>query len=555
MAAPVPVEIAVPVEETAIAAADVSPEDRLEAALPGLAGAVLRYTDDATAVATLIEAASPVLVSLLLPMERQEPYYDTEGELPNRLGAVDLLDAEVFLDGTVLYGTVRAKGIARTGAWIDLDTMGGPAPDLHLGVGKGWLRVAKIDNGVIGSTDALRGESVVKGDTVRFRVDLATTERIEPDHAGLATAFLISDDRRFIDPGPAGGIGTPEPQAVALLVHLAEAVDTTRDPDLALAIALNFGTFRGLVVPELVEQVEADAVDWFNYAGELDPWLAEQGATWSVSALSPTGKLLWAWPAAQNAVYGAFPLGSTVAKLSLERYRFLVPDIETLAAYRDRVTLAPSLADTANNIDGGIWDQLRYRANPETMRIFCTVHTISVEECAAWDKDQRAGFTLGGVDGLNVPMHEGTSASFQRGILSSYGQFIGDCSTATSLAMTTFQAVGIAPLAIGYTGVDLTNPTHDMPLYLDGDVFVATQRSPGRDWKMNDAYVYVTVPALDATRSLTWAMEPGAWARGPTIVGGKMTYGALANWLQNGIPAAEVLEWTDRAGLGEWPVP
>ncbi len=529
--------------------------EQLDAALPGLAHAVLRYTDQPEGVAALIAAASPALVSLLLPMDRTEPFFDAEGESPNRPGAVDLLDATVVLDGTVLTGSVRGKGIARTGAWLDLDTMAGPAPDLHLGVGNGWLRIAPIRGGVVGGTSPIRGESRVDGDTVHFRVDLAGTGRLEPDHAGAATAVLIADDRRFMDPGPAGGIGIPEPHAVATLVRLAETVDTTRDPDLAVALALNFGTFRGLVDASLLPLVEADAADWYTYAGDLDPWLAEQGATWAVASLSPTGKLAWAWPAAQNTVYGAFPLGAQEAKLTLARYRFLVPDVETLSVYRERVTVSPTQADTASGIDSDIWDNLRYRAHPDTMRAFCAVRTINAEECAAWNLDQRAGFTLGVVDGVPIAMHEATSASFQRGITAQYGTFIGDCSAATAVAMAAFQSVGLAPLAIGYTGVDLTNPTHDLPLYLEGDVFVATQRSPGRDWKMDDAYVYVTVPALEASRSLTLGTEPGAWARGPSVVGGKMTYGQLENWLENGIPAAAVLDWADRGGLGEWPIP
>jgi hypothetical protein len=535
-----------------------SPAERLDAALPGLAAAVGRYTDDLEPVADVVDAASPTLVHLLLPARLPTL---SGGELSDLVGEspdADLLSAGVTLDGTVLTGVIRGTGVAESGGWLLVDGRDGPAPDLLLGFGDGWVRAATVDSWAFGPQVALAGTSSVEhhrgsADAVRFTVDLASTDRVAPGHAGAVTALLKSADETVWDFGPAGATGRPDPHAVATLVRIAAVADGLEDPDLAVAVALDFGGWRGLVTPEVRAEVEGDAVDWYRYGIALDEWLALQDAGWTLRDQPPAAKLLWAWPSAQSVVYGAFPVGMQAAALSRERYRFDVPDVDTLAALRDDLPVADTAWETASARDEAIWGDLDYRASDAGMAALCDAHAIDATECFRWGRDRAAGRTLGEVDGVAVALDKGTSAALQVRLHDEHGHFVGDCGTATALAMTAFQAVGLVPLGVGYAGPSWAYPTHDFPLVLDGDRFVAPQATPGAKWAGSDTFVYATVPMLDPALGTPLGWEPNGWTRGGSVAGGTITYGALDRWVSDGIPLSTVLGWTEDARGGDWP--
>lgn len=523
----------------------------LDALVPGLHTAVREARVDPDLVGELVSRASPDLARLLVPARPEGPLVDLAGE-----GAgVDLESAWVDIQGSVLTAEVRGLGLRENGAWIDLDLDSGPAPDLRIGAGHGWLRASRMAGWRPGKSWPVAGQAEVDGDVLKIRLDLERASLPLPKKGGAATARIARADGLGEDVGPAGGTGLGAFHAVELLGILAREPEAASDPDLALALALTFGAIRGLVDPSVEPIVDGDAVAWLRYAGQVDAWLAEQGRPWRIAELSPIGKLAWAWPAGQGAIYGAAAISTRERLLSAAEYRFLVPDTQVLSAYRGRVPLGPDVGRTADAIDTWTWNKLRYRASPEAMAAFCKAQSITNRDCQGWKADRRANVDLGMLGSTRVEMHLGTSASWQLGVLQRGGEFIGDCATATAIAMAAFQAVGIAPLAVGYAAEGLANPTHDLPLWLDGDRFVPTQSAPARKWDGAMAYVYVTVPAVDAGRSFGMGQELGLWARGGTVIGAPMAYGDLAAWLRDGISADAVLGWVDRAGLGDWPVP
>jgi hypothetical protein len=153
-----------------------------------------------------------------------------------------------------------------------------------------------------------------------------------------------------------------------------------------------------------------------------------------------------------------------------------------------------------------------------------------------------------------VALDKGTSAALQVRVRDEGGSFVGDCGMATSVAVTALQSVGLVPLAMGYAGPSWAYPTHDFPLVLDGDRFVAPQATPSAKWAADDTFVYVTVPALDPVLGTPLGWEPDGWTRGGSVAGGTMTYGALDRWVSDGVPLSTVLGWTEDARSGDWPV-
>lgn len=501
--------------------------------------------DRRAAAAEVLYEADPRLVALLLPAPTEGPLRDLTGEAKG----VDLVEADVWLDGTVLRGSVAGPGVAANGAWLDVDLAGGPAPDLRLGFGRGWMRATPLDGG---ASPPLGPLPTVGTDRVDFTYDLALTGRGGRGYAGAAVALVKSADGRFEDPGPAGTLGPLPDEAVDVLLALLDA-GPVRDADLAVALAVTFGALRTLVADDVVPTVDADAVAWLRYGEALDAWLAASGAEWRFGELDALGKLVWAWPATQNVVYGAAPLLGQATALDAARWRFAVPDVATLTRLRALAPLSPKVVTTAKDVDDRINREMRYRTHDALMEPLCRAGTRTKEECEGWVADRRAGRTLGELGATPVHLWQGTSATWQLGVRGRENVWVGDCATATALAISTLQALGIPAIGMGWSGADLGTPTHDVPLWYDGATFRATQRGPGPSWTASRAFVYVTLPAVHPVQAFTGAHEPGAWTRGGAVAGGWTTYGELTRTLRDGLPGATVGRWIDVAAQGGWP--
>jgi hypothetical protein len=518
---------------------------RLDALAPGLAEAVAARTSDVGPIAALLSRADPALVPLLLPARPEGPVEDAVGEVEE----VDLLSASVWRDGTVVEGEIRGRGVAQQGAWLHLDTGGGPAPDLQLGFGAGWLRASRMTGWAYGGPILLNGSSVVTGDTVRFRVDLAQLGPVDLDHAGSVVALMRG--RTQTDYGPAGAFGPAEAHALDALVALPAAAAAV-DPDLTVAVALAFGPWRGLVEPDVVPLVEEDAAGWLRYGLGVDAWLAAHGAGWSLRDQPAFAKLLWAWPGGQSFAYGAFPVATHATLLSRERYRFAVPSADTLVALRDLLPIWPTAWDTAVRRDDVIWAKMRYRASADGMRALCASGEARKDDCKAWGEEQARGFDLGEIDGTRIPTDLGTSASLQVDLEARFAQFWGDCSTAVAIALAAYQSVGLVPLGLGYAGPSWDYPTHDFPLFLDGDRFVSPQGMPHAGWADARTYAYAVIPALDPVLGAGMGKSRAGWAQGASVVGGEITYGQVAAWVQQGVALDDVAGWVLAAREGRW---
>jgi hypothetical protein len=494
-------------------------------------------------VEATLAAADPALVALLTPALPTGPLPDATGELDT----VDLLDVETWLDGDTLRGVARGVGVVQNGVWLDLDLTGGPEADLRLGYGRGWSRANPLDGGASPPPGPL---PTIGADRIEFAFDLSTVGRWDRLWAAV-TARIKTTDGRAEDTGPAGLVGTPPDEAVDVLLAL--AADEISDPDLAVALAVTFGALRPLVADDGVPTVDGDARAWLRYGQSIDTWLASNGADWRLGSLDPLGKLTWAWPAAQAAVYGAVPLVGQVTPLDAARWRFLVPDVTTLTTLRDLAPFDPSRLTTARQVDSWVNATLRYRAHDALMQTLCETGQRTDAECEGWVADRKAGVTLGNLGDTPIQLWEGTSASIQLNVRRREGAFVGDCATATALAITTLQALGIPAIGVGWSGADFGTPTHDVPLWYDGGTFRSPQRGPGPSWDRSTAFVYVTLPALHPVNAWTHAREPGGWTRGGSVAGGWTSYGEITRVLRDGLPGAAVGAWLSAQARGEWP--
>jgi hypothetical protein len=521
----------------------------LAAEAPLLVGSLAARNLDGDAIlatARVLAAADPRLVDLLVPAAPDGPLVDTTGGRPE----LDLLDADVWLEGTTLVGVVRGHGVAEQGVWLDLDLEDGPAADLQLGFGRGWTRATPLDGGPVPVSGPY---PTVDGDSIAFTLDLADSGRPARGYAGAVTARVRSLDGLYEDPGPGGLLGPAPDEAVDVLLALTLDDTPVADPDLAVALAVTFGAVRPLVTDDVVATVDADALAWLRYGEGLDTWLAAAGAQWRFADLDAFGLLTWAWPAAQAIVYGAVPLATQADLLDADHYRFVVPDVGTLATLRTRAPVAPTAAETARAVDAAINGGLRYRAHDTLMAELCRTGARTDTECKGWEADLLAKTNLGQVGEHTVHLWEGVSATWQVGVFRRYGTYVGDCATATGLTIATLQALGIPAIGMGWSGEDLTTPTHDVPLWYDGATFRATQRGPGPSWARSSAFVYVTLPAVHPVNAWTLAREPGAWSRGGAVAGGWTTYGRLTQVLRDGLPGRVVGSWVDTQANGGWP--
>ncbi|MSQ04358.1 MAG: hypothetical protein EXR71_21175 [Myxococcales bacterium] len=522
----------------------------LSLADPGLAAALARHADgdgleEAAAVLLVVD---PRLRDLLLPTEPAGPFPDRRGEDVR----VDLIEANVRLEDTMLVGTVHGVGAADNGVWLELDTRGGPLADLLLGFGRGWSREATIDGGAPSPMLAREVMPVVGADRVSFSVDLAGSARFDPTHAGRVTAFIKSFDGSIADVGPGGFLGPPPGDALALFAGFV-AAGPLPDANLAVAVAIGFGTLRGQVEDPVVPTVDADALAWLRYGEGLDTWLAERGATWRLGTQDALGKLVWGWPAAQSLAYGQFALAKQAEPLTHDAWRFVVPDVADLAALAE---LAPRLAQpgaTADAVDAWLWKAMDYRTNDDLMRALCRDGALARDTCKAWNAERIRSASLGKVGAVDVAPSEGVSVALQRRLLRERGRFVGDCAVATGMAVWTLQALGIPAIGMGWAGTDTSTPTHDVPLWLDGETFRATQRGPGRDWAAESAFVYVTLPGVHPVNAFGLAREPNGWSRGGAVVGGWTRFSEVRRILAEGLPASIVGGWIDVQAAGGWP--
>jgi len=527
---------------------EAEPWDQLRDAHPAVAAAlVARGLDTGTRddAAALLLAADARLVDLLVPAAPADPLRD----LVDESAVLDLVEAEVWVEGGVLHGWARGRGVVQNGVWLDLDIAGGPAADLRLGYGRGWSRANPLDGGATPLPGPL---PTLEGDRVTFTYDLGALGReVRP---GAVMARVRSPDGRVEDVGPAGSLGAPPDEAVDVLLALLDAGDAPPDDaDLAVALAVTFGALRPLVADNVVAQVDADAVAWLAYGEGLDAWLAANGAEWRFGDLDALGKLVWAWPAGQSTVYGVAPILAQKGPIDAATWRFLVPDVATLVRLRDLAPLSPNARTVAREVDTLVNATMRYRTHDTLMESLCRRDVRPREECAAWLADRKAGATLGSLGDTPVHLWEGVSASWQVGVRAREGVWVGDCATATVLAIATYQALGLPAIGMGWSGADLDTPTHDIPLWYDGTAFRATQRAPGPAWTNSTAFVYVTLPGVHPVNAWTGAHEPGAWTRGGAVAGGWTTYGTLTGVIRDGLPGTTVGRWIDVQVAGGWP--
>ena len=532
------------------AAPEADPVADLSALHPQLAEALLRHTDEATApaVAALLLAADTRLRTLVLPATPAGPFPDREGEDIR----VDLRRADFRLEGTHLVGTAEGVGVAENGVWLDLDVSGGPAADLRLGFGRGWSREATLDGGAPSPFLPRDVLPELGPEWISVSLDLSGSARFDPGHAGSVVASVKSFDGTVVDVGPGGFLGPPPEDALDVLAAIV-AAGPVQDADLAVALAVTFGTVRAKVADDVVALVDADAVAWLAYGQGLDAWLEAAKVDWRFSDRDALGKLVWAWPAGQTVAYGSFAMVNEPAPLTAARYRFLVPGVAELTALRDRTPLNASAALTADQVDAQLWRGLAYRTNDDLMASLCRAGALDSGTCKGWGAERLRGADLGSVDGKRIAPSEGVSASHQLAILAERGQFIGDCAMETSLAIWTLQSLGIPAIGMGWAGTDVGTPTHDVPLWLDGDTFRATQAGPGRDWAAESAFVYVTLPGVHPVNAFTFGREPNGWSRGGSVVGGWTRFAEVRRILATGLPASVVGDWIDTQALGGWP--
>lgn len=516
--------------------------------IAGLLPSLALAAEPAAPATPALDAVDPLLRALLDPAAPRGPYPDRTDEDVR----VDLVRADAWLEGTRLVGHALGPGVAENGIWIDLDTRGGPAADLRLGFGRGWSREVTLDGRA--STPFLGGQPLaeVESDGLWFDVDLARSDRFDPEHAGAIVVSVKSFDGTVSDPGPGGFLGAPTDDAKVLFALLARST-AMEDPDLAAALAVGFGTLRAKVAEETLPLLDADVLAWYQYGIALDAWLPAHGAEWRLGGAGPLGKLVWAWPAAQTVAYGGLSLASQTEPLSPARYRYLVPTAAQLAELREASPLFPTARATADALDAAVWKQLRYRTNDTLMASLCRRNEVDGETCRQWRAEVGPAAVLTTVDGVAIPRSEGVSVPLQLALRAERGGYVGDCAVATSLAIWQLQALGIPAIGMGWAGTDPSTPTHDVPLWLDGEVFRATQRGPGREWAAESAFVYVTLPGVHPQNAYPLAREPNGWSRGGSVAGGWTRFAEVRRILAEGLPAAVVQQWIDVQAHGGWP--
>lgn len=513
----------------------LTPAERLDRALPGLAAAAGAYTEGLGPVADLVDAADPALVRLLLP--RSEGLRsDRVGESPE----VDLLAARVELDGTRLVGRIEGSGAPH----VLVDVRDGPAPDLRVGLREDGVWIEEMDGWTFSPARRVPGEVTRRDGGVEFDVDLAGWA--ERGHVGAALAAERAGE--VWDYGPAGVLGEPEPHAVALLVGL---LGQAADADLTLAVALAYAPWRAHVADTAA--VLADARARLRYGVDLDPWLARHEAAWRLGDQPPLNKLLWAWPGGEAVVYGALPLAWAEAPLSPEAWRFHVPSVAALTTLRDDLPFDPDPQVAADARDVAIWEDMTYRAADAGMAALCKDKRLPSATCFSWKQDHNAGRTLGPVDGRPIPMHLGTSVELQLDRLAEDGSTVGDCSTATTLALAAYQAIGLAPLGVGYAGPSWYWPTHNFPLWSAGDRLRSPQGMPDHRWDADTTWAYAVLPVVDPYAGVALGWEPDGWARGGSVAGGALSYGELGRWVDEGVELADVAAWIEDGATGGWP--
>ncbi len=542
----------------------LTPAQRLDRLVPGLSLETAKYTQDLGAVADVLERVDPSLRAFFLPK--------ASGTLTDDVGEVDGPDIATvtigrkWADGAWRYsGHVEGVGLDRVQIYVD--DAGGPAPDVRIDLGNPVFASAVLPGGTaVEDGVAIPGTASHDRHGWDFAFGLPGPANAHP------VAFLVralgpearldapaTPERDRVDDA-AGGVFGATGHTVELVVALLARAPKA-DPDLLVAVAADFGPWLDLVDPSVRPTVVADANARVAYAGEVDAWLAKQGVAgpnggtvapaWRVQTLGPVQKLLWAWPGGEGAVYGARPLAWESGQLSAEAYRFHVADVATLRTLRDGLPLAATASATADARDTKVWADLDYRADDAGMQALCDSKRLDRRTCFQWGQEKDEGRSLGTVDGVPVPLWKGTSASYQTARWRDDGSFSGDCASATSVMITALQAVGLSPLAFGWAGETWNDPTHNLPLVWDGARYRPTQAGPSGKWNAHAAFVYATVPVLNAHALLLgWA---GFGAAGPAVPSAQVTYQDLNGWLADGVAAETVLAWLNDGYVGAWP--
>ena len=119
--------------------------------------------------------------------------------------------------------------------------------------------------------------------------------------------------------------------------------------------------------------------------------------------------------------------------------------------------------------------------------------------------------------------------------------------------MAAYQAVGLAPLGVGYAGPSWTSPTHNFPLWSEGDRLRSPQGMPSHRWDGDTTWAYAVLPVVDPYAGVALGWEPDGWARGGSVAGGALGYGELGTWIGEGVELADVAAWIEDGATGAWP--
>jgi hypothetical protein len=289
----------------------------------------------------------------------------------------------------------------------------------------------------------------------------------------------------------------------ALVDSVLDAVD---DPGTTVALALQNRHWADVVAPEVLNTVHGDAVALLRYALDLPVWQQMYGIPARFDELPLEAKMMWAWRGQQNLLFGTFATYLEWGRLSMERYRFNSITAEDLAYYRQEfLNVVPSWEDLRHlvgQVDTWLWTRMWYSAIPEMMEFWCSNQWLSDHVCLLWRKDkEEENFTLGNVDGRDIPNWDAPSASFQRALEEDLGYYKGDCRTHCVVASAFYLSVGIPATGWMYYPHDdsVQRAVHDLPLYFDGDLdrWMSFQSPDHIEPKDAVAHIWMFLPPRD----------------------------------------------------------
>ena len=253
----------------------------------------------------------------------------------------------------------------------------------------------------------------------------------------------------------------PTPGPVQELLELALVADVLADPALAVASAIAEAPLRLVVQPELLTQIRADGVAWFEYGLTLE----------RIGGLGIWHKAAWSWRGQETTLYGVLPLYALPWRLDAEGYAHNVLTVEQLewwvALAEDEGLLGDDdLGTTVAAVEDWMDEVQDYRAYTEAMEAFCAKDSLEDESCEDWRKEVEAGDDyLGTVMGQPIYYYE-SSPTVQQAMWLGRGALYCDCDSHTAVVAAILQGIGV-PVAPGQYIADDGWVIHNFPIYLE----------------------------------------------------------------------------------------